>query len=69
MQGNCRFCDDALGITVTYSVRCQVIEWLTGRENPKLMRHWKSWSNSDETAEVDERFADLHEQLSIWSIN
>jgi hypothetical protein len=56
MQGNCRFCHDALGITVTYSV-------LTGRENPKLMRHWQSWSNSDETAEVDERFADLHEQL------
>ena len=62
MQGNCRFCHDALGITVTYSV-------LTGRENPKLMRHWQSWSNSDETAEVDERFADLHEQLSVRSIN
>ena len=48
----------------------EVLERLTGRESTEVqVRCRKSWSNPDEAAEVDERFANLHVQLSMRSIN
>lgn len=47
----------------------QVSEQLTGWESTEVqIRYWKSWSHPDEMAEMDERFTNLHVQLSVRGI-
>ena len=43
----------------------EVSERLTGWESTEVqIRYWRSWSHPDEVAEMDERFTNLHVQLS-----
>ena len=48
----------------------EVVGWLAeGQRAEMQIGYRKGWSHPDEAAEVDERFADLHGQLSVRSIN